>query len=286
MKIQGIYKIKNLINNKIYIGQSIDIIKRFEQHKTNIKKQYNHPLYNALRKYRIENFEFIILETVNDTFLLNKKEQQWLDHYKAYDRNYGYNLRPKAESNKGLIINQKIKDKISKSIKNLWKDPIYRKNNKCSSETKKKLSSANKGRKLSEEHKNKISFAKSGKKQSKQHKLNRSNSRKDYKTSDETKLKISIANTGKVRTIETRKKLSLLNTGKKLSEETKRKIAKTHIGKKQTKETIEKKVLSRKGYKHSNKTKIKIANSNKGKVVSDKTKQKMAESAKLRWQKK
>jgi len=37
MKIQGIYKIKNLLNGKVYIGQSVNIEKRFYNHKNNLK---------------------------------------------------------------------------------------------------------------------------------------------------------------------------------------------------------------------------------------------------------
>ena len=59
----GIYKITNKINNKVYIGKSIYIERRWYEHKTdmnNINKQ-NH-LYNAMRKYGKDNFLFEIIE--------------------------------------------------------------------------------------------------------------------------------------------------------------------------------------------------------------------------------
>lgn len=49
----GIYKIENLINHKIYIGQSINIEKRFLVHKTSNDGCYIH---NAIQKYGIMNF--------------------------------------------------------------------------------------------------------------------------------------------------------------------------------------------------------------------------------------
>ena len=61
----GIYKITNLINNKIYIGQSVDIKKRWATHKRQafIKgKEYDKYLYRAIRKYGIDNFSFEIIE--------------------------------------------------------------------------------------------------------------------------------------------------------------------------------------------------------------------------------
>lgn len=49
----GIYKIQNLINNKIYIGQSINIEKRLSAHKSSKDSCYIH---NAIQKYGIMNF--------------------------------------------------------------------------------------------------------------------------------------------------------------------------------------------------------------------------------------
>ena len=73
MKIQGIYKIINCINGKIYIGQSTDIKTRFSCHKHNaLVKKINRPLYTSIRKYGIENFEFIILEKVDNILLLDQ----------------------------------------------------------------------------------------------------------------------------------------------------------------------------------------------------------------------
>ena len=59
----GIYKITNLLNGKCYIGQSINIQKRWTNHKTSYKNPnkdcYNYPLYKAFRKYGLENFVVI-----------------------------------------------------------------------------------------------------------------------------------------------------------------------------------------------------------------------------------
>jgi group I intron endonuclease len=57
-KICGIYQVKCVVNNKIYIGQSIDIIRRWNQHKYG---KGNIILRNAIKKYGVENFEFTII---------------------------------------------------------------------------------------------------------------------------------------------------------------------------------------------------------------------------------
>ena len=89
----GIYKITNLINGKSYIGQSVNINKRFIAHKsaafnTNNKK-YNFPLYRAIRKYGIDNFRFDVLEECTESEL-NNKEKYYILEFQTLVPN-GYN---------------------------------------------------------------------------------------------------------------------------------------------------------------------------------------------------
>ena len=89
----GIYKITNLINGKSYIGQSVNIEKRFIQHKSVAynpnDKNYNYPLYRAIRKYGVENFSFEVLEECN-VGELNNKEIYYISKYNAHSK-FGYN---------------------------------------------------------------------------------------------------------------------------------------------------------------------------------------------------
>lgn len=85
-RICGIYCITNKINGKKYIGQSIDIKSRWKAHKhaafnSNTKSvSYNYPLYIAMRKYGLDNFEFSILEQlqIEDSNILNEREIYWI----------------------------------------------------------------------------------------------------------------------------------------------------------------------------------------------------------------
>lgn len=91
----GIYKITNKVNGKIYIGQSKDIYFRWHRHHlaafNNSYPQYNCLLYKAIRKYGIENFNFEVIEECEE-YLLNEREQFYIEKYNSFDVNFGYNM--------------------------------------------------------------------------------------------------------------------------------------------------------------------------------------------------
>lgn len=95
MKLCGIYMITNEINGKKYIGQSVDIEKRWESHKyKSAIESRNYYLYNAIKKYGIENFTFSIVELCDRTEL-NDKEIYYISKYNTYVYNKdscGYNM--------------------------------------------------------------------------------------------------------------------------------------------------------------------------------------------------
>ena len=159
MKIQGIYKIVNKINNKIYIGQSINIIRRFKQHKSDAVSKFKYPLYNAFRKYGLNNFEFIIIEEVISVQNLDLREQYWLDHYKSYLPDFGYNIITIAGSTKGYKHSNKTREKISLANKG---KPSCMKGKKHTEETKRKIAESNKGKTNTKKTREKMSLAKKG----------------------------------------------------------------------------------------------------------------------------
>lgn len=86
----GIYKITNKITKHSYIGQSINIIQRWNSHISCADNNtYNYPLYKSIQKYGIEAFTFEILELC-DKQSLNEREQYWINYYNTY--NDGYNM--------------------------------------------------------------------------------------------------------------------------------------------------------------------------------------------------
>lgn len=91
----GIYKITNKINNKVYIGQSINIEHRWTAHRNrpyNLNSNdYEKPLYRSIRKYGLDNFSFEVLEECNKQEL-NDREIFWINYYDSSNNQKGYNL--------------------------------------------------------------------------------------------------------------------------------------------------------------------------------------------------
>ena len=77
-----IYKISNNLNNKVYIGSSIDVERRWRQHKeASINEKdhhYNYPLMIAFRQFGIDNFTFEIIDTLPDYQTMIKAEHNWI----------------------------------------------------------------------------------------------------------------------------------------------------------------------------------------------------------------
>ena len=91
----GIYLFINKVNNKKYVGQSVDISRRYYQHSINSynsnHKEYNSYFYRAIRKHGFNNFSFEILEECNLEELDNR-EKYWIEYYQSNIEEKGYNL--------------------------------------------------------------------------------------------------------------------------------------------------------------------------------------------------
>jgi group I intron endonuclease len=98
LKLKGVYKIENLVNNKKYIGSaSVTLLKRMWHHQAmlRINKHKNPYLQSSFNKYGEDNFSFEILEICEKEECLSK-EQYWMDYYQSHNMKIGYNINPKA----------------------------------------------------------------------------------------------------------------------------------------------------------------------------------------------
>lgn len=102
----GIYKIENMIDHKKYIGQSRNIEKRWQRHKSTAfcetDKAYDTHLYRAIRKYGLNNFNFSIIEECS-TDKLNEREKFWIAYYNSFEQ--GYNLTLGGDA--GSLVKEK-----------------------------------------------------------------------------------------------------------------------------------------------------------------------------------
>ena len=90
-----IYELKNKINKKSYIGQTIDLKNRISKHKSVAKtKKYKdtNQFYNDLSIFGLDNFELNILESC-DQNLLDDRERYWIKKLNTIEPN-GYNILP------------------------------------------------------------------------------------------------------------------------------------------------------------------------------------------------
>lgn len=106
---KSIYIIKNNINNKVYIGQSLNPEKRFKEHCYFRKDRNNSLITNAIHKYGKEHFWFELLEENIEDF--DEKEIFYISKYNSIKPN-GYNIE--VGGNSGNCGFSSIQSAISK----------------------------------------------------------------------------------------------------------------------------------------------------------------------------
>lgn len=101
IKMIGIYKITNNLNGHCYIGQSINIITRWNHHRNYPVCDSDYPLYRAFAKYGIENFTFEIIEecAIDE---LDAKEVEYIKYFDSYYN--GYNQTQGGSGSRGATI--------------------------------------------------------------------------------------------------------------------------------------------------------------------------------------
>jgi group I intron endonuclease len=204
--ICGIYKITNLVNNKVYIGKSVNILERWQEHLRKVKFNAGAYLHKAMRHYGKDNFILEIVEEVSRD-KLNSKEIFYIDKYDSYyESGRGYNLTHGGDG--GAMspdaihrMSEKLKGSIPWNKGIPWEDSV-----------KDKIREAHLGIPLSEAHKKKIGDLHRGRKRP-----------------PETGQRISAALKGKSRPSMRGKPSGML--GKKQSEESRQKMSESNKGK-------------------------------------------------------
>lgn len=112
-----IYKITNTINGLVYIGCTVNSLKkRFYEHIYRCEKtDYKSKLYNAIKKYGIDNFKIELVEEC-DLSCIYENEKKYIDLYDSYHN--GLNSTFGGEGCIGYKHSPEIRKKISMSTKN------------------------------------------------------------------------------------------------------------------------------------------------------------------------
>jgi group I intron endonuclease len=111
-----IYKITNAINNKVYIGQTIqkNPKMRWYDHCAKTRHGKNNHLYNSMRLYGIDNFVWEVIDSANNIDDLNDKEKYWLNEHRKTTE--VYNIR-EAGGNKFHSKESIEKMKVAQTIR-------------------------------------------------------------------------------------------------------------------------------------------------------------------------
>jgi len=207
------YRIINIIDGRVYIGQTVNPGRRWSDHKWLAKQKHEQYIHRAMSKYGVENFEYEVIATCLTSEDANETEKLLIRQYNSRDKEFGYNVAPGGETPWNLGLPKELNPltgipRSEETKKKISEGNIGKTMPPCSDERKKKMSDMYKGRKLDEDWKNKIGQSNSGKFRS-----------------DETKEKISKSNTGKIVSDETKEKMSESHIGMKKSEDTKIKMS-------------------------------------------------------------
>lgn len=215
----GIYKITNLVNNKVYVGQAIDLEKRLSEHRFSLlgNRHINKHLQNAWNKYGEENFKFEVIEVCSED-KLTEREQYWIDYYGGMNSNNNYNQR--EASSKGHL-SEESKQKMSISqLGHLVKAETRQKmrnrmlgNNYGSKVMQEKWKSEEWRNKIIELHKNNTYMK--GKHQTEEAKRKIGEASRNHKHTNEAKQKISQTHKGIPKSYEHKQKIAKARLGTK-----------------------------------------------------------------------
>lgn len=180
-----IYKITNLVNNKLYIGQTRRVCEvRWNEH----LNDRGLLLGRAIRKYGKDCFKFELMFSANSQEELDFLEMLVIQITHSCDPYFGYNCR---EGGNSTSFSESSREKMS----------ISQTGKKQSGETRKKRSLSMKGKNTG--------------KQSEERRKQNSESHKGIYPSEEARRKNSESNRGKKHTKEAREKIAAANRGRK-----------------------------------------------------------------------
>jgi hypothetical protein len=127
--ICGVYLITCKINNKKYVGASVNVLDRFSNHMNRDSRRYPHrEMYKDVFKYGYENFDFEVLEECNKENLL-EREQYYYDQILPEYNEFRpvENLFEDPDFRQFLVDANRKNKEMHKQRKELYNTPEYKK---------------------------------------------------------------------------------------------------------------------------------------------------------------
>jgi len=144
MRFYYIYKITNLVNNKVYIGKTHDVKKRWRDHKriAKIKTKGDYAYFHkAINKHGDNFFKVEVIDKFQSEKDCFEAECNYINYYKSNQRKFGYNLTEGGDGCSGYRHTKESLELMSSLKKGSYigtRNPFYGKNH--SEKTKRVLS--------------------------------------------------------------------------------------------------------------------------------------------------
>jgi group I intron endonuclease len=97
----GIYGIRCLVDNRVYVGQARNMGKRWASHRHELdrgRKSYSEktyvspdPLYHSWNVHGADMHRFCVLESVDEIAMLTERERYWIQKLNSMDPKFGFN---------------------------------------------------------------------------------------------------------------------------------------------------------------------------------------------------
>lgn len=138
----GIYQIVNSVNGKRYVGSSVNIERRWKEHKRRLRanSHVNMKLQNIYNKYGSDSLVYSIIEECDETLLLSR-EQHHIDFKSELNildvagKTTGYKASPERKKKQSIVMRERWKDlsyreeqskKSSQAAKEMWRNEEVR----------------------------------------------------------------------------------------------------------------------------------------------------------------
>lgn len=150
--VAGIYLLRNTVSGRVYVGQSVHIRRRWNEHRASANRGDKSRLYDAMRRYGVDAFQLVVLEECGPA-LFDERELYWMDRLSA--RVDGYNLMPAGQN--GRVADAAMRELIAGKLRGRKLSPSHVENirqgqigRKHTDETKAKIGAGNRKPKSAE----------------------------------------------------------------------------------------------------------------------------------------